>query len=82
MMANSLKDIYPMTITMTRYQGVYEHGAWAAFHEYPENLPKDAFSDDVTCAIWWSENRDVAGVGQTPEAALHDLLSKMDKDVS
>ena len=81
-MANNFKDIYPITITMTRYQGVYEGGAWAAFHEYPEDLPEDAFSDDITCMNWWGYFGNTAGVGKTPDAALYDLLAKMEKDVS
>jgi hypothetical protein len=70
--------LYPVTIVRTRYQGVYEGGSWAAFNAYENELPQDAFDDDVTCCDWWCTPENVAnvGVGNTPDAAFNDLLHK------
>jgi hypothetical protein len=70
------EPLYPVTILMTRYGGVYEGGAWAAFPLYPVKVPSEAFADDVTCATWWEEFAHAVGVGETPDAALADLESK------
>ena len=70
------EGLYPVTIVQTRYGGVYEGGAWAAFPLRPHNLPDDAFGSDVTCVTWWGERAAGVGVGATPDAALADLQAK------
>ena len=41
--------LYPVTIVQTRYGGIYEGGAWAAFLSHPEEIPHDAFGGDSVC---------------------------------
>lgn len=72
--------LYPVTITRTRYGGAYEGGAWAAFHNYPDQLPQGWDGDDITAANWWAENSWRAGVGATPEKALDDLTAKYKRE--
>lgn len=72
-MANSL---YPVTLITTRYGGVYEGGAWAAFPCRAHEVPRETVADDVTCVMWWEEHGAAIGVGATPEDALADLDAK------
>jgi hypothetical protein len=49
-----VSQVYPVTIVRTRYSGVYEGGAWAAFDCDAATLPLDAYrADDTSCAEWW-----------------------------
>lgn len=70
-------DAYPVTIIATRFGGIYEGGAWAAFPVRAERIPADAVSDDVTCATWWEDHGSTVGLGATPNAALADLRAKI-----
>ena len=69
-------DLYPVTIVQTRYGGIYEGGAWAAFLSHPEEIPPDAFGGDSVCVSWWSDFVYAVGVGATPDSALADLKAK------
>ncbi len=68
--------LYPVTIVQTRYGGIYEGGAWAAFLSRPEEIPPDAFGGDSVCVSWWSDFVYAVGVGATPDSALADLKAK------
>ena len=68
--------LYPVTIVQTRYGGIYEGGAWAAFLSHPEEIPPDAFGGDSVCVSWWSDFVYAVGVGATPDSALADLKAK------
>jgi hypothetical protein len=70
-------DLYPVTIIATRYGGIYEGGAWAAFPVGAERIPPLAISDDSTCVTWWADYGNAVGVGATPNAALADLEAKI-----
>ena len=70
-------NAYPVTIIATRYGGIYEGGAWAAFPVRAETIPPDAVGDDVTCATWWEVYGTTVGIGATPNAALADLEAKI-----
>ena len=72
-----MADIYPLTIILTRYGGVYEGGEYAAFNCYPNQIPRAAQGDDISCSQWWEANSDLVGVGDTAEDALADLRLKM-----
>lgn len=54
-----------MTITETRYSGVYEGGKWAAFDLWHDEIPDEAFGDDTECAAWWEDYGDGVGTGDT-----------------
>lgn len=64
-----------MTITETRYGGVYEGGKWAAFDLEPDMIPPDAFGGDPECWAWWDEHGAGVGTGDTPQEAYDALLA-------
>ena len=66
---------YPITITQARYGGAYEDGEWVAFHLGPDEIPEEAFADDVMCMSWWLDHGDGVGRGSTPEEARQNLVS-------
>jgi hypothetical protein len=45
------------------------------FNLCPDDIPADAFGDDVTCVDWWFENGDGVGKGATPAEAWERLLA-------
>jgi hypothetical protein len=62
-------------VIATRYGGGYEGGAFAAV---PVNaLTSEAFGDDLSAASWWHYNRQLVGVGNTPNEALLDWYTKI-----
>lgn len=68
--------LYPVTIIATRYRGVYEGGAWAAFKLRAHEVPRAATGDDSECMAWWDHYGAGVGVGASPEAALTDLRTR------
>lgn len=69
---------YPITIIKDRYSGIYRKGAWIAFFKNCNELPNEAFSDDSEAANnFWLENREVVGIGNSPDDAYCDLYIKM-----
>lgn len=68
-------DLYPVTITLARYGGVYEPGEWLAFHLPSHALPDGWDADDATCAKFWGARHDIGG-GGTPDEAYADLLRR------
>lgn len=71
----AVPGLYPVTIFRTRYQGVYEGGAWAALVCDPEDVPAEAIADDVTCGHWWGTHGSGLGVGASPQEALDALAA-------
>jgi len=69
--------IYPCTIILSRYGGIYEGGAWVALPLSPYDVPIEVMGDDISCAAYFSFNRPRLGVGNSPEAALSDLERKL-----
>lgn len=78
-------ELFPATVTLDRYGGTYSGGYWTAWNEYPEDVPKEPFEDDVTCCRFWldTELKDSDGYtkpigkGPTAKAALEDLYAKV-----
>lgn len=69
---------YPVTIVSARYGGVYEGAKWLAFPVDERSLPPEYDSDDVTCCVWWGENRDEPiGRGDSPQSAFNDLQQRL-----
>lgn len=68
---------YPVTIMLSRYGGIYEPGRWVAFACLPETLPPDWNAGDVACERFYRERRNEVGGGDTPQAALDDLVRLM-----
>jgi hypothetical protein len=68
--------IYPITICQDRYGGCYSDGQWLAFNLYPDEVPNEIYSDDITCCSFWVNCELVVGKGNSPEEALNDLYNK------
>lgn len=72
------KTIYPVTIIMTRYDGCYEGGTWAAFNRDEWDVPRAATGNDITCFNFWnSDESKLVGVGNTPGSAFADLIARL-----
>lgn len=72
-------EIYPLTITLDRYTGSYSGGKWTAWNCEPGEIPEGPFEDDVGCAYFWADNRTPVGIGESPEAAIADLVRKIEE---
>ena len=69
--------IYPLTIVLDRYGGVYSGGKYLAYNKHPFEIKDgDEFADDVSCAMFWGEEHQI-GVGDTPEKAINHLMGKL-----
>lgn len=66
---------WPIVVFQSRYQGVYEGGLWFALANC-EQIPEGPWGDDDECLDWFTANELVAGVGDTPDEAVTDLLRK------
>jgi hypothetical protein len=77
-MYTTISDLYPVMIRQARYSGVYEGGQWIAIGNYEDVELDDYFYGDDSSAIdlFESEAGQLIGVGNTPNEALDDMLSK------
>ena len=81
---NDLTILYPIVVTQSRYGGTYEDGA--AWHALPNAdagwMWSEAYSeymfggDEDAVAFWTSEEAEKVGRGQTPNAAVLDLVER------
>lgn len=85
------KEIYPLTIIMSRYGGTYSGGKYVAFNETNDSgTLDDAIGDDCSCAGFFSDienpikninnifgEKIYCGRGDTPNEALEDLAKKL-----
>ena len=69
--------IYPITIAFDRYGGAYSGGIYTAWNLLPENVPKEIDGSDSECMDFWSANKTLCGKGDTPNAAVASLLTKI-----
>jgi hypothetical protein len=77
-MYTSVSDLYPVMIRQARYSGIYEGGKWIAIGNY-EDVDLDGYFHGGDCDAWDlfdSEAGQLIGVGETPNEALDDMLSK------
>ena len=66
--------LYPITIIMDRYSGIYSGGAFLAFNLDYDEIPQEINQDDVTCMNFWSTNKNmIVGRGATPQEAYENL---------
>jgi len=72
--------LYPQTIVLARYGGVYEGGKYLAFNQYVHNLPAGWDEDDCSCADCFRDLKEHVGRGKTPDAALADLIRRITDD--
>lgn len=75
--------IYPLTIVSDRYSGVYSGSAWTAWNRDPDCVPEEISGGDGECLEYWrseyNPKYDIVGFGNTPDAAILDLHSKIEK---
>ncbi len=68
---------YPLTIVKDRYGGVYSGGKWLAYNKHPWEIEdSDEFADDVSCMMFWDEER-LIGVGESPKSSVLNLMLKL-----
>jgi len=72
-------ELWPVTIVMARYGGIYEVGRWLAFSSHPDQLPVDWDAGDVLCGKFWGDPQRQAeiGGGDSPQDAYEDLVGKL-----
>ena len=68
------ESIYPITIVLDRYCGVYSGGIYTAWNLLPENVPKEIDGSDSECMDFWNANKTLCGKGDTPNTAAASLL--------
>lgn len=68
---------YPVTIIRDRYNGIYSGGDWMAFPLRIDEIPVAVNSNDEECVAFWENYAEPYGLGESPDAALSDLLEKM-----
>jgi hypothetical protein len=71
---NPWKNMPKMCVVSARYSGAYEGGRFVAISV--DDLGSDAFGSDTEAMIWWHENADRAGAGETPNDAILDWYHK------
>lgn len=74
-----MDEIYPLTIVRDRYTGTYSGGRYTAWNLEFYELPYGIQADDVTCMMFWDEDR-LAGRGNTPQEAVDDLRARMKRE--
>ncbi len=75
-----MKIIYPLTIIYDRYSGVYSGGKYTAWNKHPIYVPEEIAYDDVSCAVFWDDyNKDLVGLGNTPDEAIKNLKIKLNR---
>jgi hypothetical protein len=78
--AGTENDLYPCTVFLARYSGLYEGGTWVAFAMEPFEIPPDATGGDTDSAAFWDEHTTrYIGRGDTPDAAIIDLVGRIKK---
>lgn len=70
-------EIYPLTIIVDRYGGTYSGGKFTAWHCDHWGIDEGVDSDDVSCATYWIDTKDIVGRGETVIDAVIDLAKRM-----
>ena len=75
----TLFGIYPLTITLDRYEGTYSGGKILAINS--DEFPQGVSSGDIECDEFWRdyENINTIGVGDSIYEAIMDLKKKIGK---
>ena len=77
------KNLYPLTIVMDRYSGVYSGGIFTAWKLDPDEVPEEICAGDNSASDFFDDirykRRDfIYGIGETPDEAAMDLYIKME----
>jgi hypothetical protein len=76
-MDQRMKIIYPLTICLDRYTGVYSGGKYTAWNLHSHEVPEDIHGDDTACMNFFDETEIIYGRGDTPNDAINDLERRM-----
>ena len=77
-MSKEIKEIYPLTVILDRYNGVYSDAKYLAFNMYPDLIPYGVMGDDMDCSDFWGEKHTFPiGKGNTAQEAIDNLYSLM-----
>ena len=76
------EELYPLTIVMDRYTGVYSGGKFTAWNLDPDEIPEDICADDNSASEFFNDIRYRSryytyGIGETPDEAAMDLYVKI-----
>lgn len=76
------EKLYPLTIVMDRYSGVYSGGKFTAWNLDPDEVPEEICWDDTSASVFFDNIRKgkstfVYGIGATPDEAAMDLYLKI-----
>ena len=74
-------DIYPLTITVDRYNGTYSNGKYTAWNCEPCEVPTEISDGDDVCFDFWLnvDKNDIPtfGVGNSINEAVKHLQDKI-----
>lgn len=76
------KNLYPLTIVMDRYTGVYSGGRFTAWNLNPDEIPEEICWGHSSALEIFRDIRNgkrniVYGIGGTPDEAAMDLYMKI-----
>lgn len=73
-----LDNHYPMTLVCDRYGGSYSGGEYTCWPLPSYRVPYEIDEDDITCMDFWADaDKNMIGIGNTPEEAIKDLEDKI-----
>ena len=81
-MKDVYENLYPLTIVMDRYTGVYSGGKFTAWNLDPDKVPEEICWGDNSASEFFDDIRYgrrhlTYGIGETPDEAAMDLYIKL-----
>lgn len=73
-------SIYPLTIILDRYGGVYSGGIYTAWNLDAQHIPWEVRGSDPNCMAFWENFDGIVGLGKTPREAQVDLYVKLNQN--
>jgi len=68
-----LDKVYPVTIVMDRYSGIYSGAGWTAWNLHADEMYQGPSESDTECMEFWKTYKGPVGKGRTPTEALMNL---------
>lgn len=72
-----MEFIYPLTVVLDRYNGVYSGGIYTAWNRDFDEIPSTVSGSDVPCMCFWMDTTEIVGRGNTMEEAVRDLERRL-----
>lgn len=72
-----LKEKYPLTVVMDRYNGTYSGAKFLAFPLDFDVVPIEVNGSDTECAYFWKNYEEPVGKGASAQDAIDDLVAQM-----